>query len=1483
MRLGSFEAASWRGLLLTTLLCSGAFAKKDAPSVKSTKIPRPAFNLQYFDDSDVVMYQDEIERTVYWSEDAGEEWQKVGKIPEGSVMELLMHPYDNKRAYVLTSGGKQWRTKDRGKSWDEFLTDLLPSHFRPPLSFHATDPDRIIFNGMNCIGPLCGDELALYTTDGFSSDVKLLRTDTAGCHWVKSSDLFTTGEEDLDKNRVVCIARGSGMKHYRLLFSDDFFALHGDDIQEFEPELEPGRTVGGIVNMAVVHKFLVTAAAAEGTDELALYVTDDTISWHRAEFPHDHKLHEGAYTILEGTNYSIQIDVMSTDMNKPMGVFLSSNSNGTYFTRNMEHTNRGKYGYVDFEKMSGVQGIVLLNTVENWEEVEKGNGDQPRHVISQISFDDGRTWQKLKAGSKDLHLHSVTELSNTGRVFSSLAPGLVMGVGNTGDMLESYDDGDLYVSDDAGLSWRKALDGPHKYEFGDQGSILVAVHEGITDKIKYSLNHGKDWDEVELDHKMRPMLLTTTQDSTSLKFLMSAVDDRKDKEQSYIVAIDFDDMHEDKCTKDDMELWHARVDADGKPTCLMGHTQSYSRRKADAECFIKNEFKDPEVISTPCDCTDADFECDYNFVRSDDRKECKQSGPLVLPQGACKAFGPGDTFKGSSGWRLIPGNDCKRVEGKQKDDPVDRPCAESAKAPATGKISNAPTKFGGHEFVNKAYLERTGISTGDDETVVMRTDSGEIFLSHDHGKEWTEILKDKKVVQIYPHPYFNDVVYFLTEGKTVYYSIDRGNNIRSFEAPYPPDRRLPVMSFHQKHKDWIIWTGAKDCESEERCHAIASVTRDRGDRWDVLQRYVRRCEFIKEVSEQLYKDGDTDAEHRDNLIYCEVREQESNDETDNPLLLVSSSDFFENKHVHFKNIIDFATMSEFIVVATKDEEHQTLKVDASVDGSTFADALFPHGFNVPHQQAYTVLDSSTHSVFLHVTVENAQGFEYGTIIKSNSNGTSYVLSLNAVNRDRKGYVDFEKMFGLEGVAMVNVAANFGTKNKAEGKKLKTMITHNDGAEWDYLPPPPKNLDGKSYCSGSLDKCSLNIHGYTERSDKSHTFSSASAIGLMVGVGNVGQYLGSYGEADTFMTADAGITWKPVKKGTYMWEFGDQGSIIVLVKEKTETKVVYYSLNEGSTWIEYQFSDSEIHVDDLTTLPSDNSRNFLLWGHSGDKLVTINLDFSGLTDSQCKLDEKNVEGGDYFLWQPKHPKQDNDCLFGHISQYHRKRPDAECYNGRMIPHLHNIATNCTCTRQDFECDFNYERQNDGSCALVKGLKAADHSAICKADDSAVEYYDPTGYRRIPLTTCVGGKEMDVSVPHPCPGKEDEFKKSRGASAAGIFFAITIPIAIAAAAGYWVWTNWTRKFGQIRLGEQSSFDGEAPYIKYPVVVLSAIVAIAQALPLLATSLWRSASNALGRGASNRRFTTRDSFARGRGDYAVVDEDEGELLGEDSDEEV
>ncbi|KAK4988073.1 vacuolar protein sorting/targeting protein PEP1 [Elasticomyces elasticus] len=1468
------------GILWLALALSWAIAKKSAPEIEETSFKELPVNLFYFDGSNVVLVTDTLDSTLYRSEDAGVTWKAVQDMPKGEVFQVFPNQHDNQVAVALSTGKSHWITKDQGKTWKEFKTGAPPSG--RPLSFHASDPDRILFVGEECSGFDC-TERTYYTTDGFKT-IDLLLDNTVSCMWAKSTDLFTTGDKKQDLNQVVCVVEGKyspWSKDYRLLISDDYF-----ERALVEPELADGRTVPGVISIAAVKGYIVAAAKSEGTTELAMYVTDDTITWHRAEFG-GHKLEEDAYTILESTNYSIQVDVMTTKPTNPMGVLFTSNSNGTYFTKNIEHTNRNFQGYVDFEKIQNIQGIVMVNTVANWEKVES-DWMATKMVQTRISFDDGRTWQPMRAGKKNLHLHSVTEQRNSGRISSSPAPGIVLGVGNTGDYLKEYQEGDLYVSDDAGLTWTKALDGPHLYEFGDQGAILVAVEDNPdTREIKWSINHGKDWDSFKVKDKIRALELTTVPDSTSLKFILKAAKGGGSKTEWSIYSIDFDGLHASKCKTSDFEKWNARVDEDGEPTCIMGHKQSFRRRKANADCFVDEEFKDPIPNFEDCKCTDADYECDYNFIKSEDGKQCVPAGALQAPEGECKS--PEDTFKGSSGYRLIPGNTCIKKGGKTKDDPVERPCKATTKPIASGKIASEITSFHASAFKEYYYLERANLAEGDDETIIMRTDRRETYITHDHGKSWAEAVPDDEIVAIYPHQYFNHIVYLVTGSKKVYYSQNRGKSIHSFDAPEAPNQdRLQILGFHPKEKDWLLWTGGKDCSGfGADCHSVAHVSTKGGDEWKTLLRFVRKCQFIT-------REGRKDSEQ---LIYCE---QFENEDPERPLQLLSSSDWFEHKTTHFNNVINFATMSEFIVVAIKDEDQKSLRVDTSIDGSTFANAKFPKNFQVPHQQAYTVLESSTHAIFLHVTVNGRAEQEYGSIVKSNSNGTSYVLSISDVNRNTPGYVDFEKMQGLEGVAVVNIVANVGEADSGSGKKLKTMITHNDGAEWGFIAPPEKDTDGKPYgCDDhALEKCSLHLHGYTERKDPRDTFSSPSAVGLMMGVGNVGEYLGRYKEGNTFVTRDGGVTWHEVFKGTYMWEYGDQGSIIVIVEEGTPVQVVFYSLDEGATWTEYQFSDTKLIIDDISTVPSDTSRNFLLWGKgSGSKgdIVTVNIDFSGLTDKKCNLNKEHPEAddSDYYLWEPKHPLQDSNCLFGHVAQYYRKKTDRQCYNDHIPEQLHDIAKDCSCTRQDFECDYNYQRANDGSCQLVEGLSPADPTEVCKNKPDVFEYYDPTGYRRIPLTTCHGGKEMDyTSQSHPCPGREDEYQRKKGIGGWGVFFAITIPIAAATGAGYWVWRNWDGKFGRIRLGDGTMgggfFDSDRLWIKYPVAAVSGLIAVVAALPMVIGSIWRAVSSRLGRsrgsyGSSGRPYTSRSSFQRGRGEYAVVDPDEGELLGDESDEEV
>jgi hypothetical protein len=492
----------------------------------------------------------------------------------------------------------------------------------------------------------------------------------------------------------------------------------------------------------------------------------------------------------------------------------------------------------------------------------------------------------------------------------------------------------------------------------------------------------------------------------------------------------------------------------------------------------------------------------------------------------------------------------------------------------------------------------------------MMTDKQEVWLSHDGGKEWKHILKDVKVISVYPHPHLFDHVYFITNSMKIHYTRDRGHSFSSMDAPQLPNRRgLPFLVFHPRETSWLIWHGEKDCVDSLRCHSTAYYTTTGGEEWHVLKPYSGTCRWFRGKAKDTPKQ----------LAFCE-HEAKEGDPNQKTMELISSVDFFVNEEKHFDRIIGFATMQEFIVVAgVKDDD--SLKASASIDGRTFADAHFPHGFNVPHQTAYTVLDSTTHAVFLHVTVNDQRGLEYGSLLKSNSNGTNYVLSLDAVNRNEDDYVDFEKMLSLEGIAIANRVVNWKAAAKGEKKKLRSMITHNDGGLWKYINPPEADSDGKPYkCSGGIDKCSLNLHHYTERTDPRHTFSSSSAIGLMMGVGNVGDSLTGYKDGDTFLTTDGGLTWKEVRKGPYLWEYGDQGSIIVIVDRLQPTNKVLYTLDEGKSWQEYKFGD-KMRVRDISTVPSDNSRRFLIWGlkdGSGEKFYTVNLDFSGITNQLCVL-------------------------------------------------------------------------------------------------------------------------------------------------------------------------------------------------------------------------------------------------------------------------
>ncbi|KAG6810837.1 hypothetical protein H0H92_010132 [Tricholoma furcatifolium] len=1073
---------------------------------------------------------------------------------------VIEHPFNNRYAFVLTDKDEHYRTDDRGKTWRPFKVPLPPARVFRPLSFHASQgmDGYILYQGTSCEGrgwgAVCHDE-TYYTTAHFSDEPKKLLDQTSRCQFAHSSKTF---KADVPKELIFCVAfdtstnTGShALSSSRLFSSTDFF--QNDNKVE---DLGIGKNAKGVIAFAIISKYAVVALkdlSPGNNGEMLLYVSLDGLTWAKAQFPHasSAQLRENAYTIVESTTYSLAVDVVLQDR-ATIGTLFMSNSNGTFFVESLKDTNRNERGFVDYERMYGVDGIGLANVVSNAKDVE-GRGAE-KQVKTVITYDDGSNWQPVRAPSRDfdgrpfacnpadaeecsLHLYSITTPHNFGRVFSSPAPGFAMGVGSVGPTLLPYRDSDTFLSTDAGVTWSMVRPGAHKYEFGDSGSILVVVNdEEPTDKIQYSTDLGKTWKSYDLGVKLLARGLMTLPDSTSQKFLLLGQVARRDQTNDIgrvvIVFLDFAQTRPRKCTDDDFERWYARS---GQTECLMGHKQWYKRRKPNVDCYVGEKYQDPVEHEVDCECTDADYECDYNFVRSG--QDCVPVGPEPIAAGVCNGD-PNQTYLGSSGYRKVVG---------------------------------------------------------------------------------------------------------------------------------------------------------------------------------------------------------------------------------------------------------FAKFSEFLVVASAEAGGRSLELQVSLDGYHFATGQFPVGMH-PETHAYTVLESSTKALFLHMTM--SEDPFYGNILKSNSNGTYFGVSIENVNRNDAGYVDFEKMIGLDGIALINVVSNPAEAKVSREKKLQTRITHNDGSTWKPLTPPKVDSQGRPYGCNEA-KCALHFHGYTERLDPRATYSSPSVVGLIMAVGNVGTELAPYTESDTFLSRDGGFTWEEVHKDAHLWEFGDSGSILVMVNDEEPTDHVLFSTDEGLNWREYKFTDDKIRVRFVVTVPSDTSRRFILLGNyprsSGS--VAIHIDFSALTSKQCVLSLDNPGQDDFELWSPSEEREER-CLFGRQTLYHRRVRNTNCVVGKQPKAEEKIVSNCPCAKVDFECEFNYVKNEADECVLSPGATplANDEAEACKG--GADYWYERTAYRLIPYSSCEDGLRLDRGSRHACPG----FK------AHGFFFwlfVLVIPFGITALVAYSYYRRSGLARGTIRL--------------------------------------------------------------------------------------
>ncbi|KAG1467598.1 hypothetical protein G6F56_004322 [Rhizopus delemar] len=1235
---------------------------------------------------------------------------------------------------ITTDSGKiHWKTTDKGRSWQEFQTRSDAGSSSLHLSFHAERSGYIIFNGISCkLGAWTGIDCQntfLYTYDNFET-TRPLRNHATSCIWSLSSSKF----RNAPTNDIMCVEGESLSNNLRLVRSDNFFQT------QTQVDFGLGKPVTGVVAVSTVGPFIVAAVNPTERQDMSLYVTVDGQNWHEAVFPEGAALQEKSFTLIESSNPALLVDVLAGD-NAHYGSLYKSNSNGTFFSKSLENTNRNSMGYIDVERIPGVEGVLMANQIMNPRQVESQMVE--KLVRTRISFDDGGSWKDITTvrdmgGSKMrchdnecvLHLHSVTSNHNLGQIASSqTAVGVLMGVGNYGSSLLSYDECDTFLSTDGGITWDMVREGAHMYEFGDMGTLIVMIDdEKETDHVWWSKDRGIHWEKMDLGMTVRARALTTDPESTSRKFLLVAGSARFAEANVQAIQLDFSTVFSRQCqlnpdeSRSDFEKWYARDITDG-PDCLMGHEQMFYRRKAQSECYVGREFQDPQTETKTCACTRADYECDYNFVRNSNG-DCERVGPDRILAVECNS--KDDYYAGSSGYRVVPGNTCVPPSHGRLDAPVNRKCSENiagiipsqdSDAPGDKDISHYQIRFNS-EIEQFLYFK-------DSESILVRLQTGDLWRSGNQGVGWKRVLEDDgPVASVVMHEFDNQRAYAI-RGDGVHYTEDQGKTWRSIKMPSPPsDRVAQVLDFHPIQRDWLLFIGKS---SEPVPHNEAYVSRNHGRDWTALDMYVEKCIFGRDANFKIEED----------VIFCSTYDKK---ESNGDLSLVRINYLKQQIEVYFDNIVEYFVVEDFMAVASSHKGELALYV--STDGKTFAEAQFPPGEYV-NRITFTVLQSTTHSILLNVFKSLNFGKSFGTLYKSNENGTFYHMSLDNTNGDGTGYVDFEKIQSIDGIILANQVWNteelVGHSDKL--KKVRTMISWDDGGSWQPLSPPNSiNCDSKD--------CTLNLHSRTDIQGTGPIFSSVSAPGLAMGVGNVGPTLNEYSESDTFLTRDGGHSWIKIRDGEHLYEFGDHGSLLALINDERPTNELVYSWDQGTTWHTYLFSDEPVRVKTLTTDLKSSTLKFVIIGHSrsGERSpVIITVDFSHTSQPQCVIDKKNEDKSDFERWIPKDDENDDACLLGKKTAYWRRKKDRTCKVDAQVYEPETVLENCECRDIDYECDFGFWRQGE-KCVSVG--PHPDRPARCKYGE---KFKGRSGYKKITKSTCSGGVDLETESQWDCGEK------------------------------------------------------------------------------------------------------------------------------------
>ncbi|NWR24900.1 SORL protein, partial [Emberiza fucata] len=490
--------------------------------------------------------------------------------------------------------------------------------------------------------------------------------------------------------------------------------------------------------------------------------------------------------------------------------------------------------------------------------------------------------------------------------------------------------------------------------------------------------------------------------------------------------------------------------------------------------------------------------------------------------------------------------------------------------------------------------------------------------------------------------------------------------------------------------------------------------------------------------------------------------------------VIRSTDFFqsrENKEIILEDVQDFQLRDKYMF-ATKSVRLLGSSQPASVQlwVSFNRKPMRVAQFVTKHPiKEYYIADASEDQVFVCVSHDNnrtnlyiseAEGLKFSLSLENvlyyspGGAGSDTLVrpvlggTLTARYHRALGQAEDPQKWHL-GMRFIN--EGFGLEN------MRSVITFDKGGTWELLQPPTQTNYGEHIDCQLSQGCSLHL---AQRLSQLLNFqlrrmpilSKESAPGLIIATGSVGKNMAR--KTNVYVSSSAGARWREALSGPHYYTWGDHGGILVAIAQGTETDQLKYSTNEGETWKVFTFSEKPVFVYGLLTEPGEKSTIFTIFGsykENGHSWLILQINTTDVLGVPCTEN-------DYKLWSPS-DERGNECLLGHKTVFKRRTPHATCFNGEDFDRP-VMVSNCSCTREDFECDFGFKLSDDLSLEVCVpdpefAGKPYDPPVPCPVGST---YRKTRGYRKISGDTCTGGdveSRLEGELV-PCPlAEENEF--------------------------------------------------------------------------------------------------------------------------------